>query len=135
MEHHHHHYATHLKTRIHAGPVGVYFHRGRYNVPSMYVGQSFVVTLTPETASGGPGAIDAPPKYNVDAAGIVTITPSADGLTATVLASAVGNVVITPNDTANALPIAGNPIAVTVTPAPVQWATQLVESIGPVTGP
>lgn len=102
-------------------------------IVSMQVGQSFLVVLRPVGDDGNPGFIDGPPLWFVDLAGMVSLTVSADGLTANITGTSVGQVNVTPSATAAGKAIQGAPIAITVNPLPEQAATQLLEDIGPVT--
>ena len=100
---------------------------------TMQTNQKFSVAVTPVLADGVThGAIDAPPTYPVDVAGVVNVVVAADGLSAVVNGVAVGTCVITPTALANAVVITGAPIQVVVTAVPVPFATQLIETVGPV---
>lgn len=90
---------------------------------SLSTKQKFLVTLTPD------GAIDGPPTWAVSPSGIVTLAPSADGLSCEVIGLATGTATVTPSATAGGNLISGLPIACTVTAVP---ATTLAETIGPV---
>ena len=90
---------------------------------SLNTKQKFGVTVIPD------GVIDGPPAWAVSPSGIVSLTPTADGLSCEVIALAPGTATVTPSALAGGNPISGLPIAVTVTAAP---ATTLAETIGPV---
>ena len=95
---------------------------------SMDTTQKFSITLATIPAGS---QIDGPPSYHVDTPGIVTITASADGLSASVAGVAAGTCTITPSALANAKPITGSPVQVTVK-VPVVFATALEVTVGPV---
>jgi hypothetical protein len=108
---------------------------------SFYVGQSFALGIAPTQADGvTPGGIGGPVTYVADTPGIVTVMPSADPLNEhpQIVAAAVGTCNLTPtapNEVSGGPAVVGSPIAITVTAPPPTPATQLVETIGPVTGP
>lgn len=104
---------------------------------SLDVTQKFTITVFPAQADGSPGVEDGPPQYVVKddpgAAGpVLTMIPSADGLSCECRGANAGTTTITPTSTANGAPIVGVDIQVTVTPAPVKFASQLIETIGDV---
>lgn len=96
------------------------------------VTQKFTITVQPVQDDGTPGQIDGPPTYPVDSAGILTLIPSSDGMSCECRGNTVGTCTITPTAVANGKTITGPAIDVTVTPAPVKFATQLVETVSQV---
>lgn len=94
--------------------------------------QKFSIEVAPVQDDGSPGLIDGPPTYEVDNAGVLTLLPSADGLSCECRGNTPGSCTITPTALANWQTITGPPIEVTVTNPPARFATKLVETIGQV---
>lgn len=96
---------------------------------SMQVGQKFTIGLTPIPPNG---VVDGPPNYVQQVGGLVSVAPSADGMSAEVVALAAGVETITVKGLSLGNPIAGDDsVVVTITPAPVP-ATALHVTVGPV---
>lgn len=79
---------------------------------SLIVGQSDKLVCS-GTYQGQPAPLPAPPTYSVDKPGIVSLTPSDDGLSCVVTALAPGSCTVTVADAS----LASVPVAYTV-PAP-----------------
>lgn len=94
--------------------------------------QKFTIELTAVTDSGAPGTLDSTPTFPVDVPGVVTILPSADGLSCEVRGNAAGTCTITPTAQAGGKTITGPAIDITCTAPPPQPATKLVETISQV---
>ena len=92
----------------------------------------FTILVKPVDAAGNPGTIDGPPSYPVDTQGVLTILPSADGLSCECRGATVGTCTITPTATAAGAKIVGPDIQVTCVAPPQKPATQLVETVSPV---
>lgn len=89
---------------------------------SMTVGQSFTVSVVAVPAGG---ELDGPPSYVQSAAGVLSLTPSADGLSCVVKALAPGSDTISVKDVSQGTPIAGDDVVVVTVTAPVVPSTAL----------
>lgn len=84
-----------------------------------------------------PGAYDSPPQWTANPnTGIVSLHPSADGLSCEVWGVSPGlcQISVSTTSTINGVnqPIQGLPFYVTVATPPIPPATQLTESFGPI---
>jgi hypothetical protein len=133
MDRHHHRRATQLLARVHGHHVRVRFsHDRRRFMVSLDTTQKFTIEVLPVQDDGTPGQIDGPPTYPASQAGILTIVPSADGLSAECRGIGVGSCTITPTASAGGKVITGPPIDVVVGAPPQKSATRLVETVGQV---
>jgi hypothetical protein len=93
--------------------------------------QKILITVAPVDDPGNPANIDGPPTYPVDTAGIVTVLPSADGLSCEVrgITNITGTVTVTPTALANGKTITAPPIVINVSAPPKAFATRLIETV------
>lgn len=104
---------------------------------SLDVTQKFSVSVVPADPGGAPAQEDQGPTWPVTddpgAAGpVLTVIPSSDGLSCEFRGANTGTTTIIPTSVADGKPITGVPIQVMVAPKPTVFATQLLETIGPV---